>query len=203
MSIYNAFDPEWGENNFEVPSELEGKQYILNYGRIVDSIKDISFLMESFTLSNLWKKNIYLVILGDGEDKEDLKVKASKLPSSNHIIFLPFTETPFPYVKHAKFVTLNSKYEGFPMVLVESLSLGTPVVSLDIISGPSEIIEHEINGLLVENRDSTLFSDAIKTMCMNETLYHKCKENTIPSVKKFSMDEISKQWNKLLINELQ
>jgi len=202
-TIYNAYNPDWGINKNEKPPELKGKHYILNYGRIVDSIKDITFLMQSFTASNLWKQNIYLVILGEGEDKEKLKKKAQSLPSSKQILFLPFTNTPFSYIKNAKITTLTSHYEGFPMVLVESLSLGSPVVSLDIISGPSEIIKHQKNGLLITKREVPLFSDAMKKMFDDEELYQQCKEQAKKSVEKYSMQMISKKWNQLLQDELQ
>ena len=140
-TIHNAYDSNWNSNNIERPIEIMNKEYILSYGRIDDDVKDLTFLIQAFTFSEIWKKNRYLVILGDGKDKEKLKIFASKLPSSKQIIFLPFTPNPFPYIVYAKFVTLTSFYEGFPMVLVETLSLGIPVVSLDIVSGPSEIIK--------------------------------------------------------------
>jgi glycosyltransferase involved in cell wall biosynthesis len=54
-------------------------------------------------------------------------------------------------VQNARFTVLTSHYEGFPMSMVESLALGTPVVTVDCNSGPREIVIDEYNGLLVEN----------------------------------------------------
>jgi glycosyltransferase involved in cell wall biosynthesis len=53
-------------------------------------------------------------------------------------------------VQNARFTVLTSHYEGFPMSMVESLALGTPVF-VDCNSGPREIVIDEYNGLLVEN----------------------------------------------------
>ncbi len=198
VTIHNAFDPSWENESGEFPEILQNKKYILSYGRLDDSIKDFSFLLEAFSQSKVWEKGIQLVILGDGKDKEMLKKLASTKPCAKQILFLTFTKNPFKIIKNARCVTLTSKYEGFPMVLVESLSLGTPVVSLDIISGPSEIVHHQKNGLLIAERSLPLFSEALQRVCFDEQLYEIFKKNAKPSVEKFSMQAISEKWNQTL-----
>ena len=188
-------------NSDIIPKEVINKKYILSYGRIDDDVKDLTFLINSFTISEVWENDFYLVIMGDGKDKERLQALAKTLPSNDFILFLPFKKDPFVYVNNAHFVALTSNFEGFPMVLVESLSAGTPVVSLDIISGPSEIIKHEENGLLVLKRSLPLFAEAIKSMCFDTELHSRCCSNARLSVQKFSMEEISNQWKKLLAYE--
>lgn len=199
-TIYNAYNPQWQQNLVHLPKPLTSQNYILFYGRIDDKVKDIKFLMKAFAQSELWKQKIYLVILGEGVDLDSLKELASKMNASAQILFFPFTEHPFSFVKNAKFVTLTSRYEGFPMVLVESLSLETPVVSLDIVSGPSEIVVNKENGLLVKRRDEVAFANAMIEMFKNEQLYHNCKLNAKNSVIKFNMNTIAQQWNTLLKN---
>ncbi len=198
LTIHNAFNPKWENENGEFPKILQNKKYILSYGRLDDSIKDFSFLIEAFSQSKVWEKDIHLVILGDGKDKEMLQKLAASKSCAKHILFLPFTKNPFEIIKKARCVTLTSKYEGFPMVLVESLSLGTPVVSLDIISGPSEIVQNKKNGLLIAERSLPLFSEALQTLCFEEDLYKTLQKNTKPSVAKFSMQAISEKWNQTL-----
>ena len=198
ITIHNAFDPAWEKEEGGFPEILQNKKYILSYGRLDDSIKDFSFLIEAFSQSKVWEKNIHLVILGDGKDKEMLQKLAVSKPCAKQILFLPFTKNPFRIIKKAQCVTLTSKYEGFPMVLVESLSLGTPVVSLDIISGPSEIVQHKKNGLLIAERSLPLFAEALQAICFDEALYQSLKENTKSSVEMFSMQAISEKWNQTL-----
>ncbi|WP_310990981.1 glycosyltransferase [Aequorivita marina] len=198
VTIHNAFDPSWGEDASELPQILKNKKYILSYGRLDDAVKNVSFLIEAFSESKVWKNDIYLAILGAGQDKEMLQALAASKECSGNILFLPFTKSPFEIIKNAHCVTLTSKYEGFPMVLVESLSLGTPVVSLDIISGPSEIIQHNVNGLLIAEGSLSLFAKALREICFNEVLYQTLKQHTKSSVEKFSMQAISKKWNQTL-----
>lgn len=201
-TIYNAFDASWNEMNEELPQTLKDKKYILSYGRIEEEVKDFRFLIQSFTNSNVWQDGIYLVIMGEGKDKDALMKFALESPASEQILFLPYSKTPTPYILHAHCITLTSHFEGFPMVLVESLSLGVPVLSLDIISGPSEIVKHEKNGLLISKRSIPLFAEGIKRMCFDTELHEHCKQNAKDSVSQFSTDAISQCWNNLLQNEL-
>ncbi|MDN3725179.1 glycosyltransferase [Aequorivita sp. SDUM287046] len=202
LTIHNAFNPAWEGEGIGLPEVLQNKKYILSYGRLDDSIKDFKFLMEAFSRSKVWERDYHLVILGDGKDKEMLQKLAITKGCARQIIFLPFTNSPFEIIKNAHCVTLTSKYEGFPMVLVESLSLGTPVVSLDIPSGPSEIVQHQKNGLLIAERSLPLFSEALQNICFADGFYQKLKANTKPSVEKFSMQTISEKWNQTLQHAL-
>ncbi|MEM7086145.1 MAG: glycosyltransferase [Bacteroidota bacterium] len=198
--IYNPFDAAWKTKSREAIYPLE-LPFILSYGRIDDDVKDFSFLIRSYHHSELWKQDLRLIIMGEGKDKNKLKRLVEELALTNHVEFLPFAVNPFPYIAQAYMVALTSKWEGFPMVLVESLSLGIPVVSLDINSGPSEIINHEKNGLLVTEREYPAFADALCELFENPSLYATCKENAQASVSQFSKEVIAEAWTKLLTNE--
>ena len=183
-------------NNKKAQDEIEYKMdYILFYGRLDDKVKNISFLIEAFKASDLPDHNIKLLVLGDGEDLIKLKKKAENSP----IEFIPFTNNPFPYIKNAKYCCLTSKFEGFPRAVIESLSIGTPIVSVDC-SGSKEIIINEYNGLLVENNNLSEFTKAMNRLIFDEDLYSNCKRNAIESVKHLSMEEIGKQWDSLINN---
>jgi glycosyltransferase involved in cell wall biosynthesis len=67
---------------------------------------------------------------------------------------LGFRTNPYPYIKNAKALILSSEREGLPTVLIESLILGTPAVSTNCISGPSEILTGELSKYLAKVNDS-------------------------------------------------
>ncbi len=87
------------------------------------------------------------------------------------------------------------------MSIIESLASGTPVISVDCPSGPSEIIVTNSNGILVENNNPLALSNAFNTFINDETLYKKCKENAVSSVQHLDVNIVANEWKNLLENE--
>lgn len=184
-----------------MPSDFKEQlpeNYILYFGRIDDKVKNISLLLEAFKRSNLPNKNIELVILGDGPDALCLQQKVKGLELEDKVKLLSYVADPRPIISKAIFSTLTSRYEGFGMTLIESLQLGIPVVSVDCKSGPSEIISHKENGLLVNNHDPRALAEAFNEFVENESLYNHCKQLAKHSVERFSTEIIAVAWEKML-----
>ena len=198
--IYNAFDKEYYESLGDSTVSLEQKPFILSYGRIEDDSKDYTFLLKSYAQSSLAKQGVNLMILGDGPDKDKIVRLSEELKINEYVFFKDFTSNPFPYVKKAMLTTLTSNYEGFPMILVESLAMGTPVVSVDCASGPSEIIRTGVNGILVAEKTISNFAAALDKMITEKDFYYTCKEGTKPSVEKYRKEFISQDWKKILVH---
>jgi len=174
------------------------ENYILFYGRLEDAVKNFSLLINAFFQSKIYEKGIHLVIMGDGSSEARIHELITELELENYVTMIPFQKDPFALVKLAKFTVLTSYYEGFPMSVIESLALGTPVVSVDCNSGPREVIVNEKNGLLVENHNVSKLSDAMSRFVHDEELYRVCKENAAASVAHLSLDKIAAQWKEIL-----
>ena len=87
------------------------------------------------------------------------------------------------------------------MALLEALSLGTPVISLDILSGPNELVKDGVNGLLVGERNSRIFAQAIDNLCLDQAFYKKVKANARLSVEAYSPPAVYQQWKDLIDHE--
>jgi len=195
-TIYNCLSKSELVANQDTPKLPQ--KFILFFGRIDDQVKNISLLIDAYNQSKLAVNNTKLVILGEGPDTTYLKQKTVDLQLQHQIVFLPYCADPSSIIKRALFSVLSSRYEGFGMVLIESLSFGIPVVSVDCKSGPSEVINHKENGLLVDNHNPIALADAFNEFIENKKLYNHCKEQAKQSVEKFSIKILSEKWSQLL-----
>ena len=172
-------------------------EYVIAVGRLVQ-LKQFDRLIESYANSNLPQKKIHLVILGIGEEQDKLEKKILDLKIETKVHLFGFKENVWDYISNAKFLVLSSQYEGFPMTILESLSLGIPVISFDCESGPNEMIINNHNGILVENQNFTELTHKMNIFVEDEILYQNCKNNSVSSVAKFQSEVVVNQWLQML-----
>ena len=114
---------------------------------------------------------IKLLVLGDGPLYQDLFKLKNDLGLEDCIIMPGFEREPLPLMASADLLVLSSAFEGFGNVIVESFSVGTPVVSTDCPHGPNEIISNSSFGILAKVKDPVSIANAIKksfSMSYNE-----------------------------------
>ncbi len=191
--IYNPIDFEFISNQSkqEVTDDF---QYVLSAGSMNKNIKQFNKLVECYANSILPSKRIKLIILGEGKLKNKWIKLAESYNLQDMVIFKGNVKNPFRYYKNALFTISTSKYEGMPMILLESLACGTPIISWDYASGPNEIITNKQNGLLIDNQDTDKLIEAMNLFVLDNNLYLHCKENAVSSVKQFSLETIGNEW---------
>lgn len=195
-TIYNPFNLD--EISVLKEDKISENKYVLVVGNMNSPIKQIDKLILAYSKSELPKQNIQLIVLGEGKLKIDYQKLVDKLGLSNLVLFKGMVQNPFPYYKNAFFCMLSSKNEGLPNVIIESLASETPVVAFDCFSGPSEIIDSYRNGILVEDQNFDKLIEAMNLMVTDTDLYKHCKQNSVKSVEKFSVEIIGKQWEEFI-----
>ena len=167
-------------------------------GQIETDIKQFDVLISAYAKSNLPNKNINLVLLGEGKLQVKYKELAAKLGIESKVHFVGYTNNPFAYIRKALFYVLTSKNEGLPVSLLEALACETPLVAYDCLSGPSEIIQPNINGILVPNQDVKALILAFNKMQDDAGFYQNCKNNCLNSLAPFAIETIGNQWLQLI-----
>ncbi|MEG0366575.1 MAG: glycosyltransferase, partial [Coprobacillus sp.] len=145
---------------------------------------------------NNWKWEVY----GEGDDqyKEKINALIAAEGLQGKIMLMGNTMDILSKYQNSKICVLTSRFEGLPMVLLEALSCGLPVVSFDIETGPNEIIINGVNGYLVEDNHEKEMIDKIEQLIDNEDELVQMATNAHESISKFSKNKVLKQWNKLI-----
>jgi glycosyltransferase involved in cell wall biosynthesis len=135
-----------------------------------------------------------LIIIGDGEDRNDLESLCAHLGIENSVAMPGYVPNPYCWMKRARVFVLSSKWEGFANVLAEALASGTPVVSTDCPSGPAEIISNEDYGKLVPVGDSKALALALAEIIEKPFV----RETLMSRGMAFSIDEIAPGYLQLI-----
>lgn len=134
--------------------------------------KDFVTLIKAFSL--LRKSiNAKLIILGDGEEKNNLINLTHHLNIHHDVDFPGFVDNVFSFMGGADLFVLSSLYEGLPGVLIQALSSGCPVVATDCFSGPREILEDGKYGYLVKVNDEQSLVNAIRNSLLVDSRFDR------------------------------
>ena len=107
--------------------------------------------------------NHNILILGDGYDFENIKKLQEDLGVSETSTLFGFTDNPYPFIKNADFYILSSRYEGFPTVLFEAITLKKKIIATDV-SGVREMLKDGKLGLIVDNSEEGIYEGMKKTL---------------------------------------
>ena len=140
-----------------------------------------------------WKLDIF----GQGEWREMLQQMIDKAELQDSVrLNRPTKQIGEEYVK-SDMLVMSSNYEGFPMVMIEAMACGLPVVSFDYKCGPKDIIQPGINGLLVPNGDIQALADAMMKVMEDEAYRKMLSLNARKVVDTYSEQAVMSQWIRL------
>lgn len=126
-------------------------------GRIDNSSKNLNLMIESFYEALKKRKDIKLIIIGDGPDKKQIIKKINLLNLNPDIIIVGEKNNPYPYIKKSDCIILTSKYEGYPVIFLEAMTLNKSIlttinVSDNLINLSNNIISLKSDKVDISNK---------------------------------------------------
>lgn len=147
--------------------------------------KNLPFLLAAFS-EVIQKEKAKLLIIGDGSQRNFLESLSYKLGINTHVIFTGYQENPYKFIKQSDIFIHTCLFEGFANVIIEAMSCGVAVISIDCPYGPRDIISNGENGILVEMNNEKALSYAILKLMQDDVLRHKIAKKGLISSERFS-----------------
>lgn len=141
------------------------------------------------------------VICGDGPEKNHLEHLIEKYHLQGQVVLLGTVNDMEEQYKKAAIYVMTSKMEGLPMVLLEAKSWGLPIISFDIMTGPSDIIQDGLNGYLVEADNIEKMVVKLEQLIADDTLREKFSQNASVGIDKFEFNNVILKWKEILSEE--
>lgn len=179
----NAFDPQ--------------AQVILSAGHLLP-IKQFDKAVEAAAELLLQHPGWKWVICGEGPERRVLEEKICSFGLSDRVFLPGSTDDMDAWYKKAAVFVLTSKMEGLPMVLLEAKATGLPLVSFDIMTGPSDLIVNNVNGFLVPADDVHALASKISLLIEDASLRKRFSDNAHIGIERFERNNIILQWETLL-----
>lgn len=171
---------------------------VIAVGRL-DYQKGFDRLIEAWALVQQTDKysDWYLDIFGQGEWRDMLQQMIDERGLQDSVTLNKPTKDIAKEYAGSSMLVMSSHYEGFPMVMIEAMACGLPVVTFDYKCGPRDIIDHEINGLLVKDGDIEGLAKAMISMMRDDAARKRMGENAKKVVETYSEEAVMKQWIEL------
>jgi glycosyltransferase involved in cell wall biosynthesis len=186
----------------EHPWFAEDIPIVVTAGRFVFQ-KNQADLLRAFALVNK-ETSCRLVLIGDGEQRDSLNLLAENLGISDSLLFLGYQKNPFKFISRSSLFAFPSLFDAQPLVLLETMAVGCPIVAYDCpggtreilassprISGDPNIIEEAAYGLLVPTGNVEAFAHAIKRLLDDPQLRNRYSRSGRDRAMQFDMQDMA------------
>ena len=160
----------------------------------LSKVKQVDHLIEAYNIAREELVDFQLDIYGEGEERSNLEQLVTNYKLQDKITFKGTTKNPEEVFSTAKASFITSKYEGFGLVIMESLNNGCPVVAYDLKYGPRDLITPNKNGIIIEQNNINELAKA-----MIRVTNHKFKKVSLS--KQFSDEQFIKNWQDIFMDK--
>lgn len=168
--LHNSIAPNWlTPQRVGDTQALRAKLNIAEHEKVILAVgrfsveKALDDLVRAFALLQKEQPRllVHLVLVGDGPQRAEIENLAASSGVGNRTHFIGQVSDPAPYYALADALALPSLSEGSPLALLEAMGAGLPIVATKV-GGVPEMVEHETSALLVEARQPTQLSAALR-----------------------------------------
>ena len=163
----------------------------------LDQQKQLGHAVEAFARVVEAVPTARLEIYGHGPDAQQLESQIAELGLRGSVRLMGYTKDPGAVYRRAAVSVLTSKFEGFGLVLLESLANGCPVVSYDVKYGPGDIIADGVNGYLVEAGAKAALAQRVVEVLTDQPLRRRLSEAAADVRTEFSEQAFVARWSQL------
>jgi glycosyltransferase involved in cell wall biosynthesis len=139
-----------------------------------------------------------LRIFGDGSSAKKLRKQIAELGIGDSAKLMGFTPRLHEEFASASLYVMSSRREGFPMVLLEAMAVGLPVVSFDCPTGPRDIVREGVDGHVVRNGDRHALAEAMKGLMADADRRRAFGAAAIEGARRYELGNIVERWEDLL-----
>jgi GalNAc-alpha-(1->4)-GalNAc-alpha-(1->3)-diNAcBac-PP-undecaprenol alpha-1,4-N-acetyl-D-galactosaminyltransferase len=170
---------------------------LISVGRL-DPRKGFDLLLRAFYQVHDRYPDWHLTILGEGEIRSELEALRSELKLED-CVHLPGAVKNVPdYLHQADIFVMSSRVEGFPMALCEAMACGLPTIATDCLSGPSDIIDRGVNGLLVPPEDVDALAAGLEALMSDPDKRQQLAQNAPQILDRFGLEQVMELWSKAI-----
>ena len=181
----------------EPPRADLGAKRIFAAGRYT-SQKGYDLLIPAFAPVAAAHPDWELKLCGRGRDTAKLRALIAEHGLEDRVTLDGPTDDVPGEMAQASIYVLSSRYEGFPLVLIEAMSKGMACVAFDCPTGPADIVDDHRNGLLVPAKDVAGLTAALMEMVADEDLRRRCGEAAVETAERFTMAAIGPRWDEMM-----
>ncbi len=176
----------------EIKKSWEGKFVIGHIGALVDRHKGQSTLIEAVKELSAKIKNLLVVFLGEGQDKQILEQKSQGLP----IEFLGFKKNVADYLSNFDIFAFPSNNEGLGSIILDAMNLKIPVVASNV-GGIPDLVQNDATGLLIEKGDHKALAQKIIELYENKSLRERLVTAALNVTEQNSSQAMAEQYLQL------
>jgi GalNAc-alpha-(1->4)-GalNAc-alpha-(1->3)-diNAcBac-PP-undecaprenol alpha-1,4-N-acetyl-D-galactosaminyltransferase len=170
---------------------------LIAIGRL-DPRKGFDLLLRAFHQIHPQYPDWQLTILGEGSRRSQLEELRSQLQLTD-CVHLPGAVTNVrDYLAQAELFVMPSRVEGFPMALCEAMVCGLPVLATDCLSGPRDIIEDGVNGVLVATEDVDALAAGLAALMSDPAQRRHLADNAPKIIDRFGVDRVMEMWTEAI-----